>query len=402
MKEEQHSGLKRLWRDDSFRNLWLDYKLEFVFGLGLSVTLVASAWLSHLIPVELFDRFINPALSITFASVCFFGAWLCLKHHDDIRVRKVWAWMLIAWGVWEITMVLASATLNSAIMELGTNAMSGTTMALACLFAWLLFVYPTEVLRPGWLNWKYTLLQLAPLLFLGVLDYFVPLDLRWLIALYPIGLLAVLFQHIREYRLWCEDNFSTLDDIDVQWIVRYIMMVMLSGLVFYWLCISNQPARAFTQQWYLAFVLAYTTERVLYRPDPWKQLRSTAPQEEETTDSEQPNAAYKAVLEAWLEEQKPYLNPDFQLSDLREVLPMNRTYLSHFINTEYGCSFFQWANGLRIKEAKRLKLEHPELTAQEISQRCGFSSRQAFYRTFCRETGQTPSEWCLLAQNTTK
>lgn len=50
-------------------------------------------------------------------------------------------------------------------------------------------------------------------------------------------------------------------------------------------------------------------------------------------------------------------------------------------------------SGLRVEEAKRMKLEHPEWTIQEVALHCGFSSRQTFTRTFLRETGQTPSEW---------
>ncbi len=382
-------------KKDTFKNIWFSYQSEVVFGLVLSVVLVVSMLLSRYIPAALFDHFINPALSLAFAGICFFGGALCLKHHDGIRVRRSWASMLIVWGTWEIVMVVASATLNSAIMELGANTMSGTTMVLACLFAWLLFIYPTEVLRPGWLNWPRSLMQLAPLVVLGVVDYIVPIDLRWLIGMYPIALLALLIRHIRKYRLWCEDNFSTLDDIDTQWIVRYIIMVMLSGLVFYWLCISKQPARAFTQQWFLAFVIAYTTERVLFRPDPWKRLHSTAEDEpEEQTPSD---IDYRATLEEWIEKDKPYLNPDFQLSDLRQVLPLNRTYLSQFINTEYGCRFYQWVNTLRINEAKRMMTEHPDMKLQDIAEHCGFSSPAVFSRIFSRETGVTPSEW--LAQN---
>ena len=380
-------------RNSDIRNFWYNYKSEVYFGLLLSALLVASAWLSHLIPEEMFDRFFNPALSIAFAGLCFFGGWLCLKHYDGIRVRRLWAYMLIVWGLWEIVMLVASATLNSAIMEIGTDTMSSTAMVLACFFAWLLFIYPTELLRPGWLNWYRALLQLVPLLALGLLDYFVPSDLRWLIALYPIGLLMMLIQHIRKYRLWCEDNFSTFDEIDVQWIVRYLMMVLLSGLVFYWLCIGNQPARAFTQQWYLAFILSYTTERVLYRPDPWKRLRNMSLQKAKPTDTEQPYAAYKEKLEAWFENEKPYLNPDFQLLDLRQVLPLNRTYLSQLINTEFNCTFYQLVTDYRIAEAKRLMKEYPDMKMQEVAERSGFSSAVVFSRIFSRETGMAPSEW---------
>ena len=308
--------------------------------------------------------------------------------------------MLIGWGVWEIAMVYVSANFDPAIMRVGTEALSGIAMDVACVFAWLLFIYPTEVLRPGWLNWKKGLLQLSPLLVLGVLDYYVQWDLRWLIALYPIGLLLLLIWHVRKYRHWCEENFSTLDDIDAQWIVRYLMMVILSGVVFYWLCISDCPTRVFTQQWYLIFVLTYATERILYRPDPWQRLRIT-PQETANGDTPQEPQyeAYKETLEQWLEKEHPYLNPDFQLMDLRQILPLNRTYLSQFINAVYGCSFYHFVNRYRIDEAKRLLSEQPDMKLKDVSQRCGFSSPNTFTRTFIRETGVTPSEWSGKAHN---
>ena len=276
--------------------------------------------------------------------------------------------------------------------QVGNELMESTSMLIACVFAWMLMIYPSISMRPGNYNWRYGAMYLLPLAVLGIIDYFLPFDLRILIALYPIWMMGVVFRNIRRYREWCEENFSTLDDIDAQWIARYMVMVVLSGLVFYYLCLSDDPARAFTQQWYLMFVLGYTTDQVLYRPDPWDRLRSTA-EEEEMEEPVSANAAYRATLEAWLEKEKPYLNPDFQLADLRQVLPMNRTYLSQFINKEYGCSFYQLVNRYRVAEAKRLMTEQPDLKLQDIADRCGFSSRQVFARAFLRETGFTPSEW---------
>ena len=47
-------------------------------------------------------------------------------------------------------------------------------------------------------------------------------------------------------------------------------------------------------------------------------------------------------MDRWMEQEKPYVNPAFQQTDLRAVLPLNRTYLSQFIRAEYGCTFYQW------------------------------------------------------------
>ena len=364
----------------------------------MSVLLIASTFLSRLIPEDFFDSFLNPALSFAFGIVCVFGATLCLKHLEHNRIRKTWAIILLLWGFWEFVMVALFKTAYNPF-QVGNELMESTPMLLACVFAWLLFIYPCISMRPGKFNWGRGALLFLPLMVLGVIDYVLPADLRILIALYPIWLMYVGFRSVHRYRQWCEENFSTLDDIDAQWIARYIIMIMLAALVFYYLCVSDDPARAFTQQWYLMFILCYTTDQVLHRPDPWERLHSTAV-EEEKDEPNPANAAYRAVLDAWLEKEKPYRNPDFQLQDLRQVLPMNRTYLSQFINAEYGCSFYHWVNGLRVAEAKRLMREQPEIKIQEVSDCCGFSNQKVLWRTFVNETGMSPSEWKAKFPNT--
>ena len=371
--------------------LWYNYKSEIIFGLVLLPVLIASTFLSRLISEDFFDNFLNPALSLAFAVLCFFGAAQCLRHLENNRIRKVWAIILILWGLCElVVVVMFKAAYNP--FRVGNELMESAPMLAACVFAWLLFIYPCISMRPGKFNWGRGALFILPVAVLGVIDYVLPVDLRLLIALYPIWLLYVGFRRVHRYRQWCEENFSTLDNIDAQWIVRYIMMVMLSALVFYYLCVSDDPARAFTQQWYLMFVLGYTTDQVLHRPDPWERLHRTAV-EEEKEETNPAYAAYRATLEAWLAKEKPYLNPDFQLLDLRQVLPLNRTYLSQLINAQYGCSFYQWVNDLRIKEAKRLLTENPEMKLKDIAQQSGFSSTTVFSRIFIRETGMTPRDW---------
>ena len=377
---------------NAVQNIWNDYKSEMIFGLVMTVVLIASTFLSRLIAGDFFDNFLNPALSLAFAVLCFFGAAQCLRHLENNRIRKVWAIILILWGFWESVMVAMFKTAYNPF-QVGHELMESTPMLVACVFAWMLLIYPSISIRPGKFNWARGVLFLLPVVVLGVIDYVLSADLRLLIALYPIWLMYVGFRNVHRYRQWCEENFSTLDDIDAQWIVRYIMMVMLSGLVFYYLCVSDDPARAFTQQWYLMFVLGYTTDQVLHRPDPFERLHSTAMEDEKEEETNPAYAAYRATLEAWLESEKPYLNPDFQLMDLRQLLPMNRTYLSQFINSEYGCSFYQWVNRLRIEEAKRLMREQPELKMQDVAERCGFSSRSVFTQVFTREAGVSPSKW---------
>ena len=378
-------------QNNTIRNIWFDFKSEVIFGSVLILLTVLSYWLAAYIPEQVFEDYINPIEYIGTSAVCFFGALLLLTHSEHNRLRMSWAAVLLVWGCVDVVMWAMRYILHiKMIGGMPSDPLFNASVTLGNTLAFMLFIYPTQVLRPRWLNGWRTVLLLLPMLLLGVADYFLPANLLPLIMVYPVVIFITLCLHIRKYRQWCEDNFSTLDDIDAQWIVRYLTMLALAGLAFYFIVFWYVPNRMFTQQWLFLLMFTYTTERVLYRPDPWKRLRNTLGEEEEEPNSAN---AYRAKLEAWLEQEKPYCNPDFQLTDLRKVLPMNRTYLSQFINTEYGCSFYQFVNRYRIDEAKHLMQEQPGMKMADIATRCGFSSRTAFTNTFTREVGISPTEW---------
>ena len=377
---------------NAVRNIWYNYKSEVLFGVVMVALVVLSTYLSRFIPDNIYDTILTPAFNVGTFTAAFAGMWIIFRHVEHLRIRRAWGYALLIWGLGDLSYFVCYAIAPMQVMNMGAEHITAYELLIGNLLGWVMILYPTETLRPGWMTWKVVMWQLLPMIVLVALDYVIPFSLRLLIALYPYALLVMVLTHIREYQKWCEDNFSTLDNMDVQWIIRYCIMLAIIGINYVNICIAHDHTRGFTQQWFVIFMIVYSTEQILYRKDPWERLRTIEP-EAESTENDQPYAAYKATLETWLEKDKPYLNPDFQLMDLRQVLPLNRTYLSQLINTEYGCSFYQWVNGLRIKEAKRLKMEHPEMSAQEISQRCGFSSRRLFTQIFARETGMTPREW---------
>lgn len=60
-------------------------------------------------------------------------------------------------------------------------------------------------------------------------------------------------------------------------------------------------------------------------------------------------------FESFIRSNKPYLNPDYKMTDLVEDLDVNRTALSSFINRTYGMNFNRYLNRLRLQELKRLR-----------------------------------------------
>jgi AraC-like DNA-binding protein len=370
------------------------YKAVFRFAVILTAVVALSMWASRYIPDEYFDGAITPILMSASTAIALCCAWITVRHSEGYRMRRIWAWTLLIWGLLDGIYVLSWLFMGKPVMNMGAYELTTMELALGNLLGWSLLLFPTEALRPGWLNARRALLQILPMYVLIALDYILPVNLRILVALYPAVLIVLLFTHVREYRLWCEDNFSSLEDIDERSIIRYIFVGFLIVAVYIYMCVSHDHARGFTQQWLVIFILAYGTDLILFRRDPWEQvwlsMKSNSPKEDIQTQS---NEAYRQALEEWMEKEKPYLNPDFKLVDLQNVLPMNRTYLSQFIHAEYGCSFYLFVNRYRVEEAKRLMNENPGMKMADVSASCGFSSPSVFSRTFTAIAGQLPKDW---------
>jgi len=371
-----------------------NYKAEIRFAVILTAIVALSIWASRFIPDEYFDNAITPILMSASTAVAFCLAFITARHTDGYRMRKLWVYTLLLWGLLDGIYVFSWLFMGKPVMNMGAYELTTMELALGNLLGWSLLLFPTEALRPGWLNVRRALYQIVPMYVLVALDYFLPVNLRILIALYPVILIVLLFTHVREYKIWCEDNFSSLEDVDERSIIRYIFVGFLIVAVYTYMCVSHEHSRGFTQQWLVIFTLTYGTDLILFRRDPWEQVWESMKNNPSKEDiQQQPNEVYRQALENWMEKEKPYRNPDFKLVDLQAVLPMNRTYLSQFIHSEYNCSFYLFVNRYRIEEAMRMMADNPDMKMADISSSCGFSSPSVFSRTFTAIAGQSPSEW---------
>lgn len=371
------------------------YAEEVRFILILSTLVVLSVWLSRYIPASLFDKVLSPSMMACSITVSLAGGWMVLRHSEGLRARKLWGIAIIIWGMADFAYLLSWKLMPNPAMNMGAVQLTTGEILIGNVLGWLMMLYPTEALRPGWINLRHAVEQLAPMFVLAVLDYLIPVNLQPVISLYPFFLVIMLFTHVRKYRMWCEENFSSLEDFDVRWIIRYLAMVFLTGLVFFIMCFLHHHTRGFTQLWLTIYMICYGTEQIIFRRDPWELVRLQEKKSTPVPEPEKPqsDSAYRKALDEWMATEKPYLNPEFKLLDLQNVLPMNRTYLSQFIHAEYDCSFYQFVNRFRIDEAKRFKIQHPDMKMSDISALCGFSSPSVFSRTFTAMTGLTPREW---------
>lgn len=112
------------------------------------------------------------------------------------------------------------------------------------------------------------------------------------------------------------------------------------------------------------------------------------------TDAEQ----LHKKLNEYMQREKPYLNSQLSLSKLGESFGVHSNYLSQVINDRESKNFYDYINGYRIDEFKRIVTDPKKkrLTIMALALECGFNSKSAFNNCFKKFTSQTPSEFMKM------
>ncbi len=99
-------------------------------------------------------------------------------------------------------------------------------------------------------------------------------------------------------------------------------------------------------------------------------------------------------LNSFMELSKPYKNPLYSVQDLSMDVDTNYIDVAETMNGLFGQSFNDYINNYRIEEVKRL-FKDPDYLQESILSiafESGFNSKAAFYSSFRKFTGETPSE----------
>ncbi len=100
-------------------------------------------------------------------------------------------------------------------------------------------------------------------------------------------------------------------------------------------------------------------------------------------------------LEHLMKDERPFTDPDLKISDLAKMIDSSAHALSFLFNQYLKTSYYDYINGYRVAEFKRIvkELDTSKYTLTALSQKCGFSSRASFFRHFKSITGITPAEF---------
>ena len=107
-----------------------------------------------------------------------------------------------------------------------------------------------------------------------------------------------------------------------------------------------------------------------------------------------PSIEQRRQVEQFMEEQKPFLNPNLSINQLAKQMGIHSRELSFVINNGFGKNFFDFIGGYRIDHAKHLLAQQESRTTiLELMYESGFNSKSVFNTAFKQETGMTPSQY---------
>lgn len=82
-----------------------------------------------------------------------------------------------------------------------------------------------------------------------------------------------------------------------------------------------------------------------------------------------------------------------RISDLAASLAMSDDHFIRAFRQSAGTSPHRHLVALRLEQAKRLLKAQPQISVEDVSRSCGFTSTAHFSQQFRRATGVTPREW---------
>lgn len=390
---------------------------------------------------------ILPILITMISVICIGGSSLLFLRSRDNRSRRILAGIMMTWGLFYVVRLIGMLMQNPDLNFIQIDVANVIVLVSGNFYLIVLLLYPIEVIRPGWLSLKRTFLLLLPYLSVTMFYYIVlfflgekPLALhtmeqlmmhigefnvwyRLFMCLSIVVYLAFLFRltwHYKKlYQQWCRNNYSNDENLNVSWLRQYGIGVVLIGVAYFLVLFNGSTYTFIIHNITVQCFFCYTLYNGLFQDNPYSNdfFSNTMDEAEACRTAELKEEQlfqghtcfidvdanesflkklplYRDEIAQWMINKKPYLNPNFKLMDVTEILPLNRTYLSRVFNEGFGSSFSDVVCSYRIKEAEWMLLNRRDISVGQVGELCGFSSPSVFNRTFVQShDGLTPNRY---------
>ncbi|MDC8004547.1 helix-turn-helix transcriptional regulator [Aureisphaera galaxeae] len=199
-------------------------------------------------------------------------------------------------------------------------------------------------------------------------------DLNWLRLFFKIGGVVILF--------WI---FAKVADFvfDIKW--GYNILRLSSSILLYW--IGYQGLYRYNVVQDRIQLRRHITKNQKFIGVGVAKLNDKGDMDKLRTDFNEINA--------FVIENKKYLDAELSLSNLASDLKLSTSHLSKVINVCSGQNFSDYINSLRVAQVKKLITDpsYRNYTMVAIGLECGFNSKSTFYSAFKKLTSKTPSQY---------
>ena len=283
------------------------------------------------------------------------------------------------------------------------------------------FLYPIEVIRPGWLNFRRGILFFSPWLLLTLLLVCIPFRFTVLTSF------TDMIGHIGEFNVWFRllivvigiipysimlfripYNYKT-SSADCRWISTYTVGVQGIGVFYTLFMLTGSMAVSIAHVTYcILFCLFITYQELFLRinvpfvpqeipaelPAP-----SVTPEESIIPEESKENPLWIRLNEL-IEREQLWRNPDTNITKLAVLLGTNRNKLTRIIQEKGYEGYKEFINRRRIKEFLKIADSDKYVNVLDAFFKVGFRSKATALRNFKEYTGMLPSEY--LQQKTKK
>ncbi len=106
-----------------------------------------------------------------------------------------------------------------------------------------------------------------------------------------------------------------------------------------------------------------------------------------------PEESLYADMEAWLERNHPFTDPQYSITNLAASLNARSSHVNEAVKAGGFSGFREYMNYLRVEYFKGLARSERTKSIKELMHESGFTSRSSFYRLFAEYENMTPSDY---------
>lgn len=203
------------------------------------------------------------------------------------------------------------------------------------------------------------------------------------------------------YRSEIKQNFSTVEGINLSWLMfilrSFVLITLIAMIHNIQPILKNNTLNIVSLIALVAFIFYFINKvlvKALNYPDIFSGIELSNKEKYVSSNlrSDEIKLINSKMMHA-IEMDKLYLNPELTIKHVADHIGSTTKNVSQVINQVHSKNFFDFINTYRCSEVKRILEADEKTTIMEAMFQSGFNSKSSFNKEFKKLSGQTPTEF---------